>query len=64
MSAGDAGILNGARDLKLKECLSHSVTVGPESWEKAVFSEQEAAFSETPPSPCPTAEEPPTCWWG
>ena len=27
----------------------------PESWEKAVFSEQEAAFSETPPSPCPTA---------
>lgn len=28
MSPGDAGTLNGARDLKLKECLSHSVTVG------------------------------------
>lgn len=48
MSPGDAGTLNGAKDLKLKECLSHSVTVGPESWEKAVFWEQEAAFSVRP----------------
>ena len=56
MSPGDAGTLNGAKDLKLKECLSHSVTVGPESWEKAVFSEQEAAFSLRPqhhPAPLP-----------